>query len=939
MRKSVLFAFLSVIISGLVLVSPVRFSLAQNSTSFKISGYILDSNGHGVAEARIIFGVPQIVPGVYSDSSGYYEVYAPTGTYHINVWPPFDSNYIYYDEPVFAVESSDISKNITLSSGFKLSGYLSDSSGSPIRGALAYLDQFHCGLYSNNTGYYFVTAPAGTYRLTIRSRTGPIFPTFIENNFALTGDTTKNFTLTLTSVYTVSGYISDSSGNPVSEAVVSLDGFGSGYSNNLGYYFVNVPAGSYDISVTPCSGYDHFSSYFESNFAVNGETTKNITVSDHSPIPSSSPEVPSSDPSPTASFFYDNFDDGIADGWTQWSGSFSVINGEYCISGGVGGDPISTVDGLSFSDCTIETKLRFTDSLGFRAGIIFRFIDPTHYYSVELSNEYDALSIIKYTPEQPSYGELFADFRTTNPLQRETDYILKVIITGNTFRCFIDGELVLTGTDDSYTVGGVGVKARAAGVSFDYFKISQATPFELLNPEMMAWWKLNEGNGTTVFDSSGYNYRGTIHGANWLNYQGTSSLNFDGVSDYVSLLSLYLKNLDSLTVVAWINSDLTKAGYIYFHGDNGVFELSNGHLPNGRLPEINITHARFGVKLYPSGWYNAWSSPLKPNCWHQLVGVWVKGVSVKIYIDGVLAGEIDSIPSERLEDAGTSFPSSLGIYSQGQRNREGFFKGQISNAMVFNKALTVQEINALYDNVTIPTVARPILDVSSKSSSSISGFNVEIKGSLTLNETKVANAPILLSYSVNGGKSWQDLTLVNTAFDGTYSATWNPSVTGIYLIRAVYEGDANYLGTTTEVNLSVTQDTEKNVFSVNSNSTVSSLTFNSTSRALSFSVTGDSGTTGYADVYIAKTLVQNAAGIEVFLDGNKLDHTVSSTDDSWLLHFVYSHSTHSVTVNLGPSAQVASDLLGNWTFYGAITAVVVIIGIAAFVLRKKRAKF
>ena len=70
--------------------------------------------------------------------------------------------------------------------------------------------------------------------------------------------------------------------------------------------------------------------------------------------------------------------------------------------------------------------------------------------------------------------------------------------------------------------------------------------------------------------------------------------------------------------------------------------------------------------------------------------------------------------------------------------------------MVFEKALTAQEISALY---SAPTLAKPTLNLSCKSSASYSGFNVEIKGNLTSNETAISNAPIQLSYSVNGGKT------------------------------------------------------------------------------------------------------------------------------------------------------------------------------------------
>jgi protocatechuate 3,4-dioxygenase beta subunit len=165
-------------------------------SSANISGYVLDAEGNGLAGAQVIFGVPDVVPSVFTDDSGYYAVHAPAGTYHVNVWPPFDSNYLFFDQPEFTVETSDISKNITLSSGYKLSGYLTDSSGAPVRGAGVTLSQFRCGWYSDSSGYYFVTAPAGTYNLTIQPQTGPSFSTYTENSFALTGDTAKNISLT-----------------------------------------------------------------------------------------------------------------------------------------------------------------------------------------------------------------------------------------------------------------------------------------------------------------------------------------------------------------------------------------------------------------------------------------------------------------------------------------------------------------------------------------------------------------------------------------------------------------------------------------------------------------------------------------------------------------------------------------------------------------------
>jgi outer membrane protein assembly factor BamB len=173
----------------------------QPAASYEISGYILDENGNGIEGAHIIFNVPDIVPSVTSGASGFYSISAPAGTYHVNVWPPFDSNYINYDEPSFVV-GADMTKNITLQSGYKVSGYISDSLGNPVVGAVVLLDNYGSGWFSNSAGYYFLNVPAGTYTINAHPRTGDYysgpttdFPTYYEYNFTVNSDTVKNITV------------------------------------------------------------------------------------------------------------------------------------------------------------------------------------------------------------------------------------------------------------------------------------------------------------------------------------------------------------------------------------------------------------------------------------------------------------------------------------------------------------------------------------------------------------------------------------------------------------------------------------------------------------------------------------------------------------------------------------------------------------------------
>ncbi len=274
----------------------------QNSLMFKISGYILDSNGCGLAGAMIIFNVPNIVPAVYSDYSGFYVMYAPSGTYHVNVWPPFDSNYIRYDEQALVVKS-DITKNITLISGYKVSGYLTDLAGEPVSKAIVSLNNnLISGWFSNSSGYYFVSAPAGTYKLSVGPSTQYIgdFPRYSESNFIINGNIFKNITLgapvptesptpsptpssatpPAQSSYKISGYIRDTNGNGIAAATILFNVpqlVPSVRSDPSGYYVMYAPAGIYHVNVWPPFD-SNFIYYDYPTLVVGADITKDITL-------------------------------------------------------------------------------------------------------------------------------------------------------------------------------------------------------------------------------------------------------------------------------------------------------------------------------------------------------------------------------------------------------------------------------------------------------------------------------------------------------------------------------------------------------------------------------------------------------------------------------------------------------------------------------------
>jgi hypothetical protein len=237
-----------------------------------------------------------------------------------------------------------------------------------------------------------------------------------------------------------------------------------------------------------------------------------------------------------------------------------------------------------------------------------------------------------------------------------------------------------------------------------------------------------------------------------------------------------------------------------------------------------------------------------------------------------------------------------------------------------------------------PTTAlTPTLAVSCKSSTTVSDFRVEISGSLTHDGTGLQGAPVLLSYSVDGGEIWNQLTLVNTGTNGNFLAVWLPTVTGNYLLKAEYLGDDNYSETSIIVNFVVSPFDEQNVFSVTSNSTISTLAFNATSGELYFTVSGQADTRGYINVYVPEALISDAANLEVFLDGNTISFNVELLADSWFISFSYPHSTHEVAMkmNSASSTTVNENQLEQWLPYGIIIVLATITAFLLTVIKRK----
>ena len=187
---------------GTIAVSSLLLATEAQSNLCQIQGYVTDSNGNPVVNAYVNFN--GVIPNGVTNSQGYYSTKGPPATYQFYVWPLFDSNYIYYAEPSLVVSSS-VTKNVTLSIGCKVSGYVTNSSGTPMVGASVLFKVgsavYSSGWFTNAQGYYYINVPAGTYTIDAHPQTAynpnytdtcTPFKTYLENNFAVSTNISKN---------------------------------------------------------------------------------------------------------------------------------------------------------------------------------------------------------------------------------------------------------------------------------------------------------------------------------------------------------------------------------------------------------------------------------------------------------------------------------------------------------------------------------------------------------------------------------------------------------------------------------------------------------------------------------------------------------------------------------------------------------------------------
>ena len=213
-----------------------------------------------------------------------------------------------------------------------------------------------------------------------------------------------------------------------------------------------------------------------------------------------------------------------------------------------------------------------------------------------------------------------------------------------------------------------------------------------LSYNMVGYWPLDEGTGSTTADASGYGNTGTlVDSPTW--QTGASCvygdcLSFTSSSDqYVNVPSSYSSNWSpkgSFTVSTWFKTTSTGTNPI---SDSGIAEDQTGwSLSASGQVQCRISNYYSTIVNSPSTYSD--------GKWHLVTCVFNAGQSLTLYVDGSqVASAATTLTSTR-----TYLPLTIGASLYPGSN--GYFSGSIDDYRIYNSTLDASQIHQLYSETS-----------------------------------------------------------------------------------------------------------------------------------------------------------------------------------------------------------------------------------------------
>ena len=204
-------------------------------------------------------------------------------------------------------------------------------------------------------------------------------------------------------------------------------------------------------------------------------------------------------------------------------------------------------------------------------------------------------------------------------------------------------------------------------------------------PDLVAYWKCDEGEGNILKDYSGNKNDGEIHGAEWVEGIEGKALYFNGINNYVLMLdSKFPIGSTDRTISVWINAIPYQSHPIIFeYGTYIPYQRSGfGLVRKGEDHSMRfIAHERY---------HNINATEIFGLGWHHLVWV-IKNKKLYFYVDDVLDG-VGGVDIPNIE---TVLSGKVTIGAGIQLDFRHPFKGTIDEIKIFDRALDLEGIEKI----------------------------------------------------------------------------------------------------------------------------------------------------------------------------------------------------------------------------------------------------
>ena len=381
-----------------------------------------------------------------------------------------------------------------------------------------------------------------------------------------------------------------------------------------------------------------------------------------------------------------------------------------------------------------------SNSAGTTQNIFMAINNTSNYYRIQLNGGFLRAQLVN------TGGSTFCTLRTnTSTVDDGKWHYFAALFNRNASCTTSDIVIYIDGQKETTTVASSGLNSnvnldetgiRIGGNSaffngpidtirlYDYIRTPAQINWEYNQGGPVAWYRFDECQGTTAYDSSpnnnfsvtGYNgtitigatgsntSAGTCTGAateawkNGVNGKIKSSLSFDGTSDYVSITetthsAFDFASGDTMTISAWI-----KPTALPSNGNYASIVAKAGASSNGYYAQISSSGGLEFCVINTGGTFGCYTStqsPVTVGIWQHIVYTMTIGdsTSIKLYYNGKpVTGNWNS-NGNTVPDADNANVNIGASDPTGE-----FFNGQIDDVRIYRYALTDTQIKTVMNN-------------------------------------------------------------------------------------------------------------------------------------------------------------------------------------------------------------------------------------------------